>query len=335
MGAVVLLSLALPCVADSGGTTATTAEAGAPPLLTLHAPVLAAACSGGCQPASATPLAPAVLAMPLHAYEYPPGGQATALSTDGGSSFRSVRAAGIGATNYPSHVWRAANTAWGGSDSPPLLVASPNVRYDNGYLEPQPGNTSCEPHDLTLRGPTFEFWPSQDSPPAMANMLVRSGASANRTRYEWDGRALHATTEQRAVTFRGLPRPAVAPPAGRFLPTGFLPGNMIRMSGTAVVALGGGRWLRTAIVRPLPPTVTSRPLPPCRPLPPALGCVAQPSAASASAMRSGLLRRQPARPRRHNHHRLHLPRWTNLALHRHNRSGEGHCRREHGRPERA
>ena len=264
MGAVVLLSLVLPCVADSGGTTATTAEAGAPPLLTLHAPVLAAACAGGCQPASATPLAPAVLAMPLHAYEYPPDGQATALSTDGGSSFRSVRAAGIGATNYPSHVWRAANTAWGGSDSPPLLAASPSVRYDNGYLEPQPGNTSCEPHDLTLRGPTFEeLLPSRDPPPAMANMLVRSGASANRTRYEWDGRALHATTEQRAVTFRGLPRPAVAPPAGRFLPTGFLPGNMIRMSGTAVVALGGGRWLRTAIVRPLPPTVT-----------PALGCVA-------------------------------------------------------------
>ena len=323
MGAVVLLSLVLPRVADSSGPTASTAEAAAPPLLTLHAPVLAAACSGGCQPASATPLAPAVLAMPLHAYEYPPGGQATAMSTNGGSSFRSVRAAGIGTTNYPSHVWRPANTAWGGSDSPPLLAASPSVRYDNGYLEPQPGNTSCEPHGLTVRGPTFEFWPKIHHP-RWQTCLVGSGASANRTRYEWDGRALHATTEQRAVTFRGLPRPAVAPPAGRFLPTGFLPGNMIRMSGTAVVALGGGRWLRTAIVRPLPPTVT-----------PALGCVAQPSAASASAVRSGLLRRQPARPRRHNHRRLHLPRRTNLALHRHNCSGEGHCRREHGRAERA
>ena len=77
----------------------------------------------------------------------------------------------------------------------------------------------------------------------------RSWASTFRTRYEWvaAAQALRVTNESTPVLFAGLPQPAPAPAAGRFLPTGFLP-NRIRFGGSSIAHLGNSTWLRMAIV---------------------------------------------------------------------------------------
>ena len=203
------------------GPAATAVAAAAPPQVMLHVPILAAACTGGCQIDAAEQFAPGVLAMPLHSYEHAPGAQALAVSADGGAVFAGASARGTGSSTYdPAHrSWSAANAIWGGRDSMELLAAGPNVRYDNGLLVLQPGNQS---------------W-----------------ASTFRMRYEWDAsvHALRVTNQSTPVTFVGLPKPARAPAAdGNILPTGFLPPTWIRFNGGSIVHLGNSTWLRTAMV---------------------------------------------------------------------------------------
>ena len=190
--------------------------AAAPPSLALHPPTLASACTAGCAIASAASFAPGVLAMPLHSIEHAPGMQALALSTNGGATFGAASAG-----TAPAHAGHYAYSLWGPADSPELLAAAPNVRYDNGDLVRQPSNTS---------------W-----------------VSAFRMRYEWDAAAgsLKVTNESTRVTFAGLPRPATGAPAAKLpkiLPTGFVPANWIRFGGSSIAHLGNSTWLRTAIV---------------------------------------------------------------------------------------
>ena len=200
--------------------------AAVPPSLTLHPPKLASACTGGCAIASAAAFAPGVLAMPLHSFEHAPaaGMQALALSTNGGATF-----GGASAGTAPAH-----SSLWGAVDSPELLAAAPNVRYDNGLLVRQPDNAS---------------W-----------------VSAFRMRYEWDeaAGALNVTRESTPVVFAGLPRPATGKSAAKLpkiLPTGYVPANWIRFGGSSIAHLGNSTWLRTGIVcwgdNPTSPAATS------------------------------------------------------------------------------
>eukprot|EP01047_Picozoa_sp_COSAG01_P016780 COSAG01_NODE_869_length_13031_cov_28.329467_7_plen_490_part_00 len=218
-----MILLRAPPLLSALSLAESSASSSAPPHITLRRPVLVSACTGGCVLPAATQLAPGVLAMPLHSWEHTPGAQALAVSTDGGAVFSSLNARGTGGAARWTSIW-------GASGSPELLAAFPNVRYDNGILVRQPGNTS---------------W-----------------TSTFRTRFEWDAstHVLRVTNESTAVTFTGLPRPATAPPL-KFSQTGFLPPSWIRFDGSSIVHLGNSTWLRTAIVcfsdNPQSPAATS------------------------------------------------------------------------------